>query len=89
MSEPGEDSSADKLRLDWEITEFTEKGIDFKIIYVDPLEVSQNDEPDIVKVKLNMSNFTDEYGQPMEDGQVIEVKVPRQIPSEEEAHRIE
>ena len=62
LSEPGEDSISDMLNLDWEITEFSEKGIDFKIIYKDPLEVSQNDEPDIVKVKLNLSQFTDEYG---------------------------
>ena len=89
LSEPGIDSIADMLNLDWEITEFTEKGIDFKLYYVNPLEVSQNDEPDIVKVKLNLSQFTDEYGQPMEDGQIIEVEVPRQIPSEEDAVAIE
>ena len=85
LSEPGFDSIADLLNLDWEITEFTEKGIDFKLIYVNPLEVSQNEKPDVVKVMLNLSRFTDEYGQPMADGQIIEVEVPRQIPSEEEA----
>ena len=41
--------------------------------------------PDIVKVILNLSRFTDEFGQPMADGLEMEVEVPRQIPSEEEA----
>ena len=50
----GEDSNADKLKLDWEITDFSEDGLDFKIIYADPYEVSQGDEPDTVKVKLNL-----------------------------------
>lgn len=62
VSEAGEDSSADKLDLDWEITEFSESSIDLKLIYKQPLEVSQNEEPDIVKVKMNLSQFTDEFG---------------------------
>ena len=50
------------LELDWNITEFSEKMIDFKLIYVNPLEVSQNEVPDKIKVLINLSNFTDEYG---------------------------
>ena len=45
--------------------------------------------PDIVKVILNLSRFTDEFGQPMADGLEMEVVVPRQIPSEEEAKTLE
>ena len=36
-----------------------------------------------------MSNFTDEYGQPMSSDIIREIKVPRQIPSEVEAVTIE
>ena len=40
ISEPGEESNADKLGLNWVVTAFTEKSIEFKIIYENPLEVS-------------------------------------------------
>ena len=50
------------LGLDWEMTSANEEGISFKLIYTDPLEVSQNETPDKVKVLLNLSEFTDEYG---------------------------
>ena len=62
LSVAGSDSDVDKLNLEWNITEFSEKGIDFKLVYVDPLEVSQNEEPDIALVKLNLGQFTDVYG---------------------------
>ena len=58
----GEDSDSDLLGLDWEMTEASKESISFKLIYTDPLEVSQNDSPDKLKVLLNLSEFTDEYG---------------------------
>ena len=51
----GSDSDASQLELDWEITDFSESGLDFKLVFADPLAVSQNDEPDTVKVKLNLN----------------------------------
>ena len=44
------------------MTSAGEEGISFKLIYTDPLEVSQNETPDKVQVLLNLSEFTDEYG---------------------------
>ena len=89
LSVAGEDSSADMLGLDWEILSFSPLGLDFKLFYTDPLEISQNAEPDIAKVVLNLSQFTDEYGQAMADGTILEVEIPRQIPSQEEADALE
>lgn len=59
---PGIETVVDVLNLDWEINEVNEDGIDFKLKYKDPLEVSQNEEPDKVLVTLNLASFTDEYG---------------------------
>ena len=59
---PGIETVVDVLNLDWEIKEVNEDGIDFKLKYKDPLEVSQNEEPDKVLVTLNLASFTDEYG---------------------------
>ena len=58
----GEGSDTDLIGLDWEMTSANEEGISFKLIYTDPLEVSQNETPDKVKVLLSLSEFTDEYG---------------------------
>ena len=45
--------------------------------------------PDKVKVILNLSEFTDEYGQTLGNDTSLIVDAPRQIPSEEEAQAIE
>ena len=82
LSEPGVDSNPNLMNLDWEINGFTDSSLDFKLIYKNPLEISQGNEPDIVKIVLNLSRFTDEYGQPMANGITMAVEVPRQIPSE-------
>ena len=37
---PGIETIVDVLNLDWEINEVNEDGIDFKLKYKDPLEVS-------------------------------------------------
>ena len=40
---PGEDSNQDLLGLDWELKAADESGIEFKLNFNQPLEVSQND----------------------------------------------
>ena len=85
----GDDSDLDNLNLDWEISGADESGLDFKLKYKDPLEVSQNDIPDKVKLRLNLNSFTDEYGQSLGNDTTLIVEVPRQIPSEEEADALE
>ena len=82
LSEPGSESNPDLMNLDWEINGFTDSSLDFKLIYKNPLEISQGNEPDIVTIVLNLGRFTDEYGQPMANGITMSVEVPRQIPSE-------
>lgn len=47
LSIAGSESPADLVGLDWEITKFTELALDFKLFYTNPLEISQNDEPDM------------------------------------------
>ena len=87
-SQPGEDSDQDLLDLDWELKAADEAGVEFKLIFNQPLEVSQNDQPDKVKVMLNLDSYTDEFGQSMGNTTML-IEVPRQIPSETEAAAIE
>ena len=42
-SEPGEDSNQDLLGLEWELKAADETGVEFKLKFNQPLEVSQND----------------------------------------------
>ena len=73
----GEDSDLDDLNLDWEISGADETGLDFKLKYKNPLEVSQKDIPDKVKLRLNLNSFTDEYGQSLGNDTTLIVEVPR------------
>ena len=62
IPETGDTDSTLTQKIDWEITGVSEKNIDFKLVFSEPLEVSQGVEPDKVKIRLNLSQFTDEYG---------------------------
>ena len=73
----GEGSNSSLIGFDWELTESGEDGLGFKLIYTDPLEISQNETPDQVKVLLNLSNFTDEYGQSLGNDTILIVDAPR------------
>ena len=53
-SAAGGDSDPEKLGLDWELVDSGGEGFNFKLIYTNPLEVSQNDVPDKVKIILNL-----------------------------------
>ena len=89
IPEAGDTDNELTQRIDWEVTKVSEKDIEFKLVFSEPLEVSQGAEPDKVKIRLNLSQFTDEYGQIMTDGTEVEAIVPRQIPDETEAEQIE
>ena len=57
-----EGSDSANQNLDWELIDATENGIEFKLVYKEPLEVSQGETPDKLKLRLNLEQFTDEYG---------------------------
>lgn len=64
LSVAGSDSEQELIKLlDWNITAFSSKEIIFKVFYENPIEISQNSEPDLVTILLRLSEFTDEYGQ--------------------------
>ena len=88
-SASGLDSDPALLGLVWELVDAVGSGFQFKLKYMNPLEVSQNDEPDKIKVILNIDQITDEYGQSLPNGTSMIVDAPRQIPSEEEAVALE
>ena len=51
------------LGYEWTVLNVDEKGLSLKLIFQYPLEVSQNNnDPEIVKIRLDFEDFTDEYG---------------------------
>ena len=74
--------------LDWELVDANGEGLNFQLIYTNTLEVSQGDLPDKVKLKLNIDQFIDEFGQSLANDTILEMIVPRLIPSQEQAAAI-
>ena len=52
---PGYDSNPDSLEVDWEIVNADGGGLEFKLKYKNPIEISQNDQPDKIKAKFYLS----------------------------------
>ena len=59
---PGvEDPFKSDIELNWKIESISEEGVDIKLSFADPLNVSQSDEPDFALVALDgFSIFVDE-----------------------------
>ena len=77
VTKPGEGSDPEKLGLDWELTSVSDSGFGFKLKFKEPLEISQNDTPDKVKVKFNLDQIKDIYGQSLGNGTTMMVDVPK------------
>ena len=75
------DSDESLLNFDWQVIESSETELNIKLQFQNPLEVSQNDDPEIVKIRLNFEEFTDEYGQSM-DSTLLWVILPRLLLSQ-------
>ena len=54
-SEPGIGSDPDLLKLTgWELTEVTDTGFGIRFYYKEPIEISQNETPDKIKIRFNV-----------------------------------
>ena len=59
----------------------TNEGIDFELIFDNPFSVSQDSEPDMVKLLLDLSEFRAKNGERMQST-ILEVLIPRQLNGE-------
>ena len=73
-----------EIGFDWEVSDVSDQAIDLKFTFKNPLLVSQESKPDQIICMLNLSAFTDNFGQPLRD-QKLSVDVPQQVRTEEEA----
>ena len=72
----------------WELISISKDGIDFKFEFNKPLQVSTGEEPDLILVQLDMSEFKDENGNKLQDSLLKYSTIPTQIASEEEAKQV-
>ena len=86
---PGWMTGPEVLKSDYTIVELSSTVIKIKFTFEDPLEVSQNDPTERVKVTLTMEKYVDQDGLSLEPGTELTKFVPRQIPSEAEAETLE
>jgi len=65
------------------VTEFNEDGIKFKLIFLDPLEISLNiNKPDVLGLRLrDKTFFSQKTFEALEGGLDIKIVLPKQFPS--------
>lgn len=73
-------------QLDLKIGSFTENGIDVKVGFKNPLEISRNGAPQKMKIKFKPNVFfSKKTMKAIEPNFKLEVEVPKQYPSKDDA----
>ena len=86
-SESGENSGT-PLMDGWELVSLTEDGIDIKLNFTNPVALSGDDQPDLLLIQLDLSEFEDENGNKLPDSLIKYMDIPTQMGSEEEAKTV-
>ena len=84
----GEMSDPDLLRFNYTLTDIDSREITIKFKWEHPLELSQNDPPERMRLVLNMEKYVDEDGLSLERDLRLTCYVPRQVLSEDEVNAI-
>jgi len=85
-SQEEENEEDDTGGFTWECTEFTEKGLKFKMGFKSPLSVSSNNgAPDKLKLQLAPKTFFAKDSLEELSGDIdLDIEIPKQFPSVEE-----
>ena len=76
---PDEDEIADvglPIMDGWTLVSLTADGFDLDLNFTDPLRVSSGDEPDLLLIQLNLSDFEDSEGNKMPESVVKYALIP-------------
>ena len=85
---PDEDEIANaKLPIlaGWELISLSTEGFALTMNFTDPLRVSAGDEPDLLLIQLNLSDFEDADGNKLPESVVKYALIPTQMGSAAEA----
>ena len=76
---PDEDEITDSalpIMDGWELISLTGEGFDLKMNFTDPLRVSAGEEPDLLLIQLNLSDFEDAEGNKLPESVVKYAPIP-------------
>ena len=76
---PDEDDKVDAalpIMDGWELISFSAEGFDLMMNFTDPLKISAGEEPDLLLIQLNLSDFEDAEGNKMPESVVKYVFIP-------------
>ena len=86
---PGRDSDISKLNFRAEVESYSSSKINVKFRFDDPLQVSQNRDPERIKVVINMSNFTNSRDEEIIGLLNMTSFIPRQMKNDWQASLVE
>ena len=76
---PDEDDKVDAalpIMDGWELVGLSANGFDLKVNFTDPLRVSAGEEPDLLLIQLNLSDFEDAEGNKLPESVVKYAPIP-------------
>ena len=88
---PDEDDisgSAEPIMDGWELISLDKDGFELKLNFTNPIKISGGEEPDLLLIQLDLSDFLDENGNPMPESVVKYSPIPTQIGSAAEAQQV-
>ena len=60
----------------WELISLSAEGFDLTVNFTDPLRISAGEEPDLLLIQLNLSDFEDAEGNKMSESVVKYALIP-------------
>ena len=73
----------------WELLSLGPEGFEIRLNFTNPIMISSGDDPDLLLIQMDLSDFEDENGQKFPSSLVKYSQIPTQIPSLEEAKQVE
>lgn len=73
----------------WEVAWLDSDGLELWLYFNDAIQVSQEDNPDLLFIQIELNEFTDKNGNSLPESLVKYIEIPRQIASVEEVELVE
>ena len=73
----------------WELMSLSADGFDLMMNFTDPLRISSGDEPDLLLIQLDLSDFEDADGNKLSESVVKYLQIPTQMGSAAEAKQVQ
>ena len=76
-----ETSGVGPLMSGWSLDTLNARDLGFRLNFTEPLQVSTGEQPDLLLVQLELSQYVDRNGKSLPNSLVKYVEIPRQVAS--------